>query len=59
MTSFLDQLVQDFGAPAISHSGYFLLVDGNGHIRGAYDSNDVPRLDEMIHDARYLARTVH
>jgi hypothetical protein len=45
------------GAPAISHSGYFLLVDGHAHVRGAYDSNDVKRLDEMIRDARYLART--
>jgi protein SCO1/2 len=47
------------GAPAISHSGYFLLVDGHAHVRGAYDSNDVKRLDEMIRDARYLARTGH
>jgi protein SCO1/2 len=45
------------GAPAISHSGYFLLVDGNAHIRGAYDSGDIQRLDEMIRDARYLVRT--
>ena len=45
------------GAPAISHSGHFLLVDGNAHIRGAYDSSDIQRLDEMIRDARYLART--
>ncbi len=45
------------GAPAISHSGYFLLVDGDAHIRGAYDSNDLQRLDEMIRDARYLVRT--
>jgi cytochrome oxidase Cu insertion factor (SCO1/SenC/PrrC family) len=47
------------GAPAISHSGYFLLVDENGHVRGAYDSSDVKRLDELIRDARYLARTGH
>lgn len=45
------------GAPAISHSGHFLLVDRNAHIRGAYDSHDVQRLDEMIRDARYLVRT--
>lgn len=45
------------GAPQISHSGHFLLVDRRGHIRGAYDSNDIQRLDEMIHDARFLART--
>lgn len=45
------------GAPDIAHNGYFYLVDGNAHIRGTYDSNDVPRLDEMIRDARYLVRT--
>jgi protein SCO1/2 len=46
------------GAPSIAHAGYFLLVDGNLHIRGGtYDSRDLPRLDEMIRDARYLART--
>ena len=45
------------GAPAISHSGYFVLVDGDLAIRGVYDSNDVQRLDELMRDARYLART--
>ena len=45
------------GAPQISHSGYFAVVDARGHIRGVYDSNDVQRLDELIRDARYLART--
>jgi protein SCO1/2 len=45
------------GAPAIAHGGHFLLVDGNAHIRNVYDSSDVQRLDEMIRDARYLART--
>lgn len=45
------------GAPSIAHQGFFLLVDQNLHIRGAYDSADTQRLDEMIRDARYLART--
>jgi protein SCO1/2 len=57
MSSMAREGVTPSGAPAISHSGYFLLVDGNGHIRGTYDSNDIHRLDEMIRDARYLART--
>lgn len=57
MNSMASEGVTPSGAPAISHSGYFLLVDGNAHIRGAYDSNDIQRLDQMIHDARYLART--
>ena len=57
MNSMAREGVTPSGAPAISHSGYFLLVDGNAHIRGAYESGDIQRLDEMIHDARYLART--
>ena len=57
MNSMAYEGVTATGAPSISHSGYFLLVDGNGHIRGAYDSSDIKRLDEMVRDARYLART--
>jgi protein SCO1/2 len=45
------------GAPNIVHSGYVMLVDGTLKIRGVYDSNDVQRLDELLRDARYLART--
>ena len=59
MNSMANEGVTASGAPAISHSGYFLLVDARGHIRGAYDSSDVKRLDEMIRDARYLTRTIH
>ena len=40
----------------IAHGGYFMLVDGELHIRGMYESNDIHRLDELIRDARYLAR---
>jgi protein SCO1/2 len=56
MNSMASEGVTPSGAPAISHSGYFLLIDGRGHIRGAYDSSDIRRLDEMIRDARYLVR---
>jgi protein SCO1 len=56
MNSMASEGVTPSGAPAISHSGYFVLVDGSAHIRGVYDSNDIQRLDEMIHDARYLMR---
>jgi protein SCO1/2 len=42
--------------PNIVHRGYFMLVDGDLHIRGIYESNDIHRLDELIRDARYLAR---
>jgi len=57
MNSMAREGVTPSGAPAISHSGYFLLIDGNAHIRGAYDSSDIQRLDEMERAARYLVRT--
>ncbi len=47
------------GAPNIAHSNRFWLVDGELRIRGAYDSNDVQKLDEMLRGARFLARTGH
>jgi protein SCO1 len=45
------------GAPAIVHSGYFILVDADLHIRGVYKSEDEQRLDDLVHHARFLART--
>jgi protein SCO1/2 len=44
------------GVPNIAHGGYFMLVDATLRIRGAYDSNDIHRLDDLVRDARYLAR---
>jgi protein SCO1/2 len=44
------------GAPNIAHQPYLLLVDGDLKIRGVYDSSDVHRLEELMRDARYLAR---
>jgi protein SCO1/2 len=57
MTSMASSGVSASGAPAIAHGGNFLLIDGNARVRGTYDSNDIQRLDELIRDARYLART--
>jgi protein SCO1/2 len=57
MNSMLNEGLTPSGAPAISHNGYFVLVDGDLHIRGLYDSNDVQRLDQLNHHARVLART--
>lgn len=57
MNSMAREGVSASGAPQISHSGFFLLVDGEAHIRGAYDSNDIHKLDDMIRDARFLVRT--
>jgi protein SCO1/2 len=59
MTSMLREPDRPGGIPNIAHGGYFLLVDPQLHIRGKYDSNDLQRLDEMIHDARFLARTMN
>ncbi len=44
------------GVPNIAHQGIFLLIGPDRVIRGTYDQNDINRLDEMIHDARFLAR---
>lgn len=57
MNSMLNEGLTPSGAPAISHNGYFVLVDGDLHIRGLYDSSDIKRLDELNHHARFLART--
>jgi len=57
MNSMAGKGVTASGAPNIAHNGYFLLIDGNAHIRGAYDSDDIHKLDEMERAARYLART--
>lgn len=57
MNSMLNEGVSAKGAPQISHSGYFVLVDGDLRIRGVYDSADQHRLDELDHHARFLART--
>lgn len=57
MNSMMQEGFTKSGAPQISHNGYFILVDGDLTIRGIYDSNDVKKLDELQHHARYLART--
>lgn len=57
MNSMMQEGLTKAGAPQISHNGYFILVDGDLTIRGLYDSNDVKKLDELQHHARYLART--
>ena len=56
LTSMQTEAPRSDGVPNIAHGGYFMLVDGDLHIRGMYESNDIQRLDEMIRDARYLAR---
>jgi protein SCO1 len=59
--SFMSSMMQlpdkPNGVPDFAHGGYFLLVDRALHIRGLYDSDRVHQLDELMSDARYLART--
>jgi protein SCO1 len=58
MTSMLRAQDRPSGAPDIKHGGYFLLVDPELNIRGRiYDSDVIHQLDELMRDARYLART--
>jgi len=57
MTSMARMPDKPNGVPDISHQGYFLLVDKALHIRGIYDSDTVNQLEELMSDARYLART--
>lgn len=56
LTSMQTEAPRPDGIPNIAHGGYFMLVDGDLHIRGMYESNEIQRLDQMILDARYLAR---
>ncbi|HWO26317.1 MAG TPA: SCO family protein [Kofleriaceae bacterium] len=57
MNSMREEGKTSSGAPAISHSGYLVLVDGDLKIRGVYDSNDLQALERLMRDARFLART--
>lgn len=44
------------GAPNITHSGHFVLLDQRTHVRGFYDSDDWPRIELLMRHARYLTR---
>lgn len=44
------------GTPDIVHDLHFVLVDKRLRIRGYYDSEDAGRLDDLVRDARRLAR---
>jgi protein SCO1 len=58
MTSMMRLPDRPSGAPDVAHGGYFLLVDPQLQIRGVYDSDRIHQLDDLLADARYLARTV-
>ncbi len=44
------------GAPNITHSGHFVLLDQRAHIRGYYDSDDWPLIEKLMKHARFLRR---
>lgn len=44
------------GGPDIVHGTHFVLIDGRQHIRGYYNSNDPQRVEQLVADARALAR---
>lgn len=44
------------GTPDIVHDLHFVLIDRRLRIRGYYDSEDAGRLDDLVRDARRLAR---
>ncbi|WP_353140409.1 SCO family protein [Pseudopedobacter sp.] len=48
---------EDAKAPGgIMHSGYFILVDKQGHIRGAYNGTDETEVDKLIADIPTLLK---
>ena len=44
------------GVPDIVHGFHFVLFDGEGRIRGYYNSDDVERIRSLIKDANRLAK---
>lgn len=54
-TAYMSTSFEDKAAPGgIVHSGYFLLVDKNKRIRGAYDGTDEGQVSQLIDDMQIL-----
>lgn len=54
-TAYMSTSYEDKAAPGgIVHSGYFLLVDKNKRIRGAYDGTDEGQVTQLIDDMQVL-----
>jgi protein SCO1/2 len=47
------------GSDPILHSEKFLLVDGDGNVRGIYDSLDAQAMKALVADATWLAKSSH
>ncbi|HEX4794377.1 MAG TPA: SCO family protein, partial [Humisphaera sp.] len=41
----------------IMHSDRFLLIDGDGNVRGVYDSKDEQSMQKLVDDAAFLSRS--
>ncbi|MBF5045373.1 SCO family protein [Aggregicoccus sp. 17bor-14] len=48
--------LDDADVMGIFHGTHFVLVDGRGHVRGYYDSNDAEATERLVQDAERLAR---
>lgn len=56
-TSYLTTAMADLAEPGgFLHSGAFLLVDGNGRIRGVYDGTKSDQVDRLISDIPKLLK---
>ncbi|TAH05121.1 MAG: SCO family protein [Sphingobacteriales bacterium] len=54
-TAYMSTSYEDKAAPGgIVHSGYFLLVDKNKRIRGAYDGTNEGQVNQLIDDMQVL-----
>ncbi len=54
-STYMSTSYEDKAAPGgIVHSGYFLLVDKNKRIRGAYDGTDEGQVTQLIDDMQVL-----
>jgi protein SCO1/2 len=50
-TSYLSTAMEDKNAPGgLLHSGAFVLIDQEGHIRGVYDGTKEDQVDELLAD---------
>src|SRR5690606_37202736 len=56
-TSYLSTAMEDKNAPGgLLHSGAFVLIDQQGHIRGVYDDTKTDQVDRLIADSPTLLR---
>jgi len=59
-TSYLTTAMEDKDEPGgFLHSGAFVLVDGDGHIRGIYDGTKSDQVDKLMKDIPKLLNQSH